>query len=914
MKKKKHSEKTLLENQGEVKETIEEVIKKTSFKNTIPTRLYGLIFICLGIIGFLNHNFLGTFICYVTTYAFGMFAYFFLGGLILLGIVLFINGKWPKLRLSFTGLGWIFLFLFGTLASSLTIPNLTISNFLSIHNDYMAVATANSTTVTSLEAIAAVRGGFFGDFFASLFITGLGMIGSYIFAYLFLGFGLLLIVRSPLFTFHLWLRDRNIKKRAEVAQRKIDEENERKQMIEAAKQKDGSAKHISPFEETKYEAEQTAKKEQARKTSGIFRDEKPEQEEDLFNQKDTNVSPMMSEYSTFEQPHLKRANEVDSTPVENSRFVKVEPEAATLKPKEDKKDENFNGITSTKSFNPFDICKAKREESDLNLRKSSAKDIEDNYNSNNEIQPKAKKSLFDYFKNEEKHNAKNSSQDDSDVAEEQENISSITSPTSVQRTMTVKDNYPLPSINLLLQHQDTAKDDINHEAARKKISIINRVFTKFNIGANVDSYTIGPSVTRFNIKREAGVPIGAISNANTVKELQIDLRGDKSVRFVDVVPGQDTSGIEIANKVTTTVSFRECMTQILQNNTDKLLVPLGENISSEVVSVSLDKLPHLLVSGTTGSGKSVFVHQLIMTLIMRNYPQELKFILIDPKQVEFSRYRNMPHLYCPIITNVIQAVATLKKLVAEMERRYSILSRYEVCKIQEYNELRNRDKSLENLPNLVCIIDEFADLMGQDPKNVDALTQRLTQKARAAGIYLIISTQRPSVKCITGTIKANIPARIALSLPTTTDSRTILDEGGAELLIGKGDLLARIPSFKSTLRLQASYVSNTEISAVVNYLKSQSKPVFNPNFINFKPAASSMFSAERGLPGFDDELYDVVKDYVMENNVAATSSLQRRFAIGYGRAAAILDALEKEGIIETMQPSNRKKVIKHKEV
>jgi len=913
MKKKKHIKKTLSESQGDVKEIIGEEIKKTSFKNTIPTRLYGLIFICLGIIGFLNYNFLGTFICYMFTYAFGMFAYFFLGGLILLGLVLFINGKWPKFRLSFTGLGWVFLFLFGTLASSLTIPDLTISNFLTIHNEYMAIATANSMSVTSLEAITAVRGGFFGDFFASLFITGLGTIGSYIFSYLFLAFGLLLIIRSPLFTFHIWMRNRSIEKRAENAQRKIDEENERKQIIDAAKEKDGTSKHINPFEETKYEAEQTAKKEQARKTSGIFRDEKPEQEEDLFNQKNANISPMMSEYSTFEQPQLKRSSNIESAPVEKGGYEKVNAGNVYAEVKEESKDENFNGITSTKSFSPLNEENNKKAESNMNLRKSSSKEIEEKYNSNNEIQPKTKKSFFNRFRNEDNQTGKTTSRDDSDSEEERDDLISNYPPTSVQRTVTVGNNYPLPSIDLLVQYQDTVKDDINQEAAKEKISIINRVFSKFNIGANVDSYTIGPSVTRFNITRDPGVAIGAISNGNIVTELKIDLKGDMSVRFVDVVRGHDTSGIEIANQAITTVSFRECMAQILQNKKDKLLVPLGENISSEVVSVSLDKLPHLLVSGSTGSGKSIFVHQLIMTLIMRNYPQELKFILIDPKQVEFTRYRNMPHLYCPIITNVIQAVATLKKLVAEMERRYSILSRYEVCKIQEYNELKKKDNSLENLPNLVCIIDEFADLMGQDPKNVDALTQRLTQKARAAGIYLIISTQRPSVKCITGTIKANIPARIALSLPTATDSRTILDESGAETLIGKGDLLARIPSFKSIERLQASYVSNTEISAVVNYLKSQAKPVFNPNFINFEPKAGSATSEARSLPGFDDELYDVVKEYVMENNVAATSSLQRRFAIGYGRAAGILDALEEEGVIVTLQPSNRKKVIKHVE-
>lgn len=487
---------------------------------------------------------------------------------------------------------------------------------------------------------------------------------------------------------------------------------------------------------------------------------------------------------------------------------------------------------------------------------------------------------------------------------------------SVQPTKKIK-NYVLPSVNLLVKRQDIGKLEQNQKAAEEKIPIINTAFSKLKIPAEVESYTIGPSVTRFNIKREDGVRVSQIANDDVVDEMKIDLKGDMSVRIEAVVRGQDTSGIEVANVAPTMVSFYDCFTAVLKAGPDKLLIPLGEDISCDVVTVSLDDMPHLLISGTTGSGKSVFIHSIIMTLIMRNYPSELKLILIDPKQVEFSRYRDMPHLYCPIISNIVQAVASLKKLVDEMERRYSILSRYECSKIQEYNQKRETQPDLEILPFLVCIIDEFADLMGQDPKNVDALTQRLAQKARAAGIYLLISTQRPSVKCITGTIKANIPARIALSLPTSTDSRTILDEGGAETLIGRGDLLARIPVLKSTIRLQSAFVSNDEISAVVHYLKDQAEPVYNPAFLNFTHDDAGLGngggndeSSDRRPSGLDDELYSEIKEYVMANNVASTSNLQRHFSIGYGRAASILDALEEEGIIKTAA-GNRKEVVKH---
>lgn len=477
--------------------------------------------------------------------------------------------------------------------------------------------------------------------------------------------------------------------------------------------------------------------------------------------------------------------------------------------------------------------------------------------------------------------------------------------------------YILPSISMLSEHRDDSKNEINIRESSNRANQINNVFNDFKIKASVISYTIGPSVTRFNVRTDPGVRVNTISGL--VKEIQVGLNGDKSVRIETVVQGKDTSGIEVGNVAPTPVSFKDCFASISNSNADKLVVPIGQDINREVITTSIDDLPHLLVAGTTGSGKSVFVHSMIMTLIMRNYPDELRLILIDPKKVEFSKYNNIPHLYCPIITEPLRAVAALHKLINEMERRFTIMAKEEVVNIKEYRQKQKAHPEKEVIPNIVVIVDEFADLISNNAKEVEPLIQRIAQKARAAGIYLIVATQRPSVNVITGDIKANIPARIALSVSSTFDSKTILDEFGAETLIGKGDLLARIPSSKALIRVQSAYVDNNEISMVTNYLKEQQKPNFNPEFLNLKTPDEEEAESQGKGGDFnkasmlhdkfrEDPMYQSIKDYVIGSGVASTSSIMRVFGLGYGRAAAFLDTLEDDGIIAT-KAGGRKIVI-----
>lgn len=356
-------------------------------------------------------------------------------------------------------------------------------------------------------------------------------------------------------------------------------------------------------------------------------------------------------------------------------------------------------------------------------------------------------------------------------------------------------------------------------------------------------------------------------------------------------------------------------------NADKLVIPLGQDISKNVISISIDTFPHLLVAGTTGSGKSVFIHSIIMTLIMRNYPDELRLILIDPKRVEFAKYSNIPHLYCPIITDVIKAGPCLAKLCNEMDRRFQIMEREAVVNIKEYRQAIKDKKDKEVLPNIVVIVDEYADLAQRNQKEIEPLIQRIAQKARACGIYLIIATQRPSVNVITGDIKANIPSRIALSVSTSFDSKTILDETGAETLLGKGDLLARIPTSKSLIRVQSAFVDNDEITRVTNYLRQQQKPVFNQEFLNLK-AEPDENSLNDGSGNYSmeqtheknraDPLYPKVRDMVLSSGVASSSYLMRMFHLGYGKAASFLDTLEADGYIKTIS-GGRKQVIKQQD-
>lgn len=465
--------------------------------------------------------------------------------------------------------------------------------------------------------------------------------------------------------------------------------------------------------------------------------------------------------------------------------------------------------------------------------------------------------------------------------------------------------YLYPPLSLLKDRYNRDETERKNALAREKMDMINECFNDLGIGANVISYTIGPSVTRFDVKMNAHVRTNVLSSIEN--DLAVRLGGNKTVRLETIVEGKNTSGIEVGNDICDTVSFKECMKSIESNTEDRLLFPLGKDISGNVISCCLDEMPHLLVCGTTGSGKSVFIHNIICSLIMRNRPEELKLMLIDPKRIEFTKYADLPHLLCPVITSTDRGKVGLMKLVDEMERRYDLFAEKGrgASNYKEYIETCE-EMGYEKIPYIVMICDEFADFMSEGDKEVAKLIQRIAQKARACGIYMVIATQRPSVKVITGEIKANIPSRIALSVSSQMDSRIIIDEPGAENLMGRGDLLARIPKYKSLLRVQSAFIDSKEIFALCEHIKSQATFRCDPNFEDLTLKVVSPFAAagdEYGAakPMFrdyhSDEKYEEIKKYVIATGKCSTTKLQNMFGIGYSRADGILDTLEADGVI-----------------
>lgn len=475
-------------------------------------------------------------------------------------------------------------------------------------------------------------------------------------------------------------------------------------------------------------------------------------------------------------------------------------------------------------------------------------------------------------------------------------------------------NYVYPSDSLLNEPTNNDVFEDQKQECDQRMERINEIFTSFKSGARVVSYTIGPSVTRFNIETENGVTVSSINRY--IQNIQVKLNGIPT-RFEEVVPGQMTSGLEIANDVSRMVTMKEIYDALPAiSEKTKLCIPFGQDIAGKFISGDLSKFPHMLVSGGTGSGKSVYMHSVIMSLIMRNRPEELKLVMVDPKRVEMSCYNNIPHLLCPIVKEMSQAKVCIDKLCHEMERRYSLFEKVGVREIREYNEQYADKNHLRRLPFIVCIIDEFADLMDTF-KNVEEPVVRIAQKARAAGIHLIIATQRPTVNVVTGRLKANLSVRVALSMNSATDSVTILNQSGAEELAGHGDMLVICSEVlrNGLIRAQGAMVETSEIRKVTDFIRAQSKPQYDPYFLDLVDHEAEQKAAEeaalaamptraelRQMAG--DELYEQVKAKVMTQEYASLSRIQRENGIGFTRAGKLFSRLQQEGIVASAPETN----------
>lgn len=477
-------------------------------------------------------------------------------------------------------------------------------------------------------------------------------------------------------------------------------------------------------------------------------------------------------------------------------------------------------------------------------------------------------------------------------------------------------NYLLPPLNLL-SIPSKKKNSMNQSAIERNIEILEKVIKDFGIIGKVVEVNTGPTVTQYELELQSGTKLSKITSIN--REISLAL-AKKDVRIQAPIPGKSTVGVEIANDSTTPVTLREILQMVPKNKeNNKLLVALGKNIMGNTVFCEIDKTPHLLVAGSTGSGKSVCINCIIASILMRTKPDEVKLVMVDPKKVELNIYNGIPHLLMPVVTDPKKANIALQKIVQEMESRYDTFEQKNVKNISTYNEwvekenrTRSSEDQLKKMNYIVVIVDELADLMLVASKEVEDSIMRITQMARAAGIHLIIATQRPSTDVITGVVKANIPSRISFAVSSSIDSRTILDMSGAEKLLGKGDMLFLPFGENIPQRVQGAYVSDEEISKIVDYTVKQQIAQYDERFMNLSAANEQHNAGGERLDvkeEYDDPLYNEIVEFVITTGKASASLLQRRFKLGYNRAARIVDLLEERGIIGPPNGSKPREVL-----
>lgn len=464
-------------------------------------------------------------------------------------------------------------------------------------------------------------------------------------------------------------------------------------------------------------------------------------------------------------------------------------------------------------------------------------------------------------------------------------------------------DYELPSIQLLKAPRHTDQSG-EYELIHANAAKLERTFLSFGVKAKVTQVHLGPAVTKYEVHPDVGVKVSKIVNLSD--DLALALAA-KDIRMEAPIPGKSAIGIEVPNSEVAMVSLREVLESKKNDRPEsKLMIGLGRDITGEAVLAELNKMPHLLVAGATGSGKSVCINGIITSILMRAKPHEVKLMMIDPKMVELNVYNGVPHLLAPVVTDPKKASQALKKVVSEMERRYELFSHTGTRNIEGYNDYIRRINMEEDtkqplLPYIVVIVDELADLMMVASSDVEDAITRLAQMARAAGIHLIIATQRPSVDVITGVIKANIPSRIAFAVSSQIDSRTILDSGGAEKLLGRGDMLFMPVGASKPIRVQGAFLSDEEVEEIVDFVIGQQKAQYQQEMIpDDIPEPTSEV---------DDDLYDDAVDLILEMQTASVSMLQRRFRIGYSRAARLIDEMELRGVVGPYEGSKPRTVL-----
>ena len=483
----------------------------------------------------------------------------------------------------------------------------------------------------------------------------------------------------------------------------------------------------------------------------------------------------------------------------------------------------------------------------------------------------------------------------------------------MEHTITEEDeNYEFPPVQLLAEPEKKISKG-GKKAVMDTATKLQKTLYSFGVSAKVENVSVGPAITRYELKPAEGVRVSKI--ANLADDIALNLAAE-SIRIEAPIPGKQAVGIEIPNKENEIVHFREIIeSSAFQDHKSKLAFGLGKDVAGEPVVTDIAKMPHVLIAGATGSGKSVCINTLISSIIYKSKPSEVKLLMVDPKVVELSVYNGIPHLLIPVVTDPKKAAGALAWAVQEMENRYQIFAKKGVRDIKGYNEI-SKQEDTGVLPQIVIIIDELADLMMVASKDVEDSICRLAQKARAAGMHLVIATQRPSVDVITGIIKANIPSRISFAVSSQIDSRTILDMVGAEKLLGKGDMLFYPAGATKPTRVQGAFVSDKEVEKIVDFIKANGEVKYNEDIIeqieNANKTEKDLEAEQADDDGTDPLLMEAI-DTVVDTRQASTSFIQRRFKVGYARAGRIIDQMEERGVISGYQGSKPREVLMSKE-
>lgn len=807
--------------------------------------LYGLMLFLISVIGILNNGFVGNFLTYISAYAFGVFYFvpFLLG--IAMGFYLILMKKSYMVKINLVLLGIILIALSCLIGSSLSPTQDGFNTVFTNFHTKISNAVVNDTIFKlRLSDIGGLGGGIVGSFLATLLCSTITSIGAYIVVIVLMLVGLYLTFAKLVLKIITKSKEAKKKHKEKVLERLKQEEQEKEERELKLK--------IEKEENDKLDQEISSFSSRVHSNdNNVSTATKKEDSYQVINNspnrpQKVSISDLTDKNES--NPVVKKEAPITPTPI-NQLF------ADDIEPKEDiKKEETINEIpVPNQTLNTSVAFNKPTPAASISF----------------ERKPEPQKALA--------------------------------------RVNTPHKEYVYPSLDLLADANGRSMKSYNATVAEERKEAINQTFKDFNIGAYVDTYTVGPSVTRFDIKLDATTSVNSIQKV--IDNVAIRL-GGVFPRFTKVVLGHTTSGLEVPNEKIDMVTLKEVLYDIKDKNDKPLLIPFGKDISGKVVYETMTKFPHMLVAGTSGSGKSVFLHSFILSLMMRQTPDEVKFLIVDPKQVEFNYYRDCPHLYCPIITEPLEARVALNKMIKEMENRYTLLAEGCFTDLKQYNESM-KEEGKDILPYIVIIIDEYNDLVSA-LADIEKPIIRLAQKARSAGIHICIATQRPSADVVTGTLKANLAVKVALMVSSLANSTTILGQSGAERLQGNGDCLLDCVSVtrgQGFLRVQTPYVDRKEIMKVVAFLKEHYPVNYNPDFLDLRDRSAmgpTFISSDDsgGEYNSDEERYQNLKSLVMARESVSISAIMDLCHANFSTARGFYNRLQEEGIIEKTMPGS----------